>query len=152
MATTAVLSILSETTTPSRTLRLLRFSLAAPGATSVTPPGAASVTPPGAASVAAPGAASVAAPGTASVAASVAVSVSSAISALPLGRFDLPQAQEGVDPRDLAAHLTQARGVVQLPGDVLEAQVEVLLLGLGQLAEQAVDVQLAQLFRLLVGH
>src|SRR4051794_3653064 len=148
MATTAVLSILSETTTPSRTLRLLRFSLAAPGAASVAAPRTASVAAPGAASVAAPGAASVAAPG----AASVAVSVSSAISALPLGRFDLPQAQEGVDPRDLTAHLTQARGVVQLSGDVLEAQVEVLLLGLGQLAEQAVDVELAQLFRLLVGH
>src|SRR3954451_23960197 len=117
MATTAVLSILSETTTPSRTLRLLRFSVPASGAASAAAPGAASAGAPGAASVTAPGAASVA----------VSVSVSSAISALPLGRFDLPQAQEGVDPRDLAAHLKQARGVVQLSRDVLEAQGEGLL-------------------------
>src|SRR2546421_8506348 len=58
------------------------------------------------------------------------------------GRLDLPLAQDGVEAGDLLLHLAQAGVVVELAGDVLEAQVEELLLRLGQAGEQLVVVEL----------
>ena len=49
-----------------------------------------------------------------------------------LGRLDLALAQDRVDAGHVLAEVAEAGGVVELPGDVLEAQVEQLLLGLGQ--------------------
>src|SRR5438128_1968102 len=61
------------------------------------------------------------------------------------GGCDLAVPQDRVDARHLLLHLTEARVVVELTGDVLEAQVEQLLLGLGQLGQQLLVVHLAEL-------
>src|SRR5947208_14479803 len=61
------------------------------------------------------------------------------------GGCDLTVAKDRVDARHLLLHLTEARVVVELPGDVLEAQVEQLLLGLGQLGQQLLVIHLAEL-------
>src|SRR5436305_5361 len=63
------------------------------------------------------------------------------------GGCDLTVAKDRVDARHLLLHLTEARVVVELTGDVLEAQVEQLLLRLGQLGQQLLVVHLAQLCR-----
>src|SRR5438309_7471653 len=67
-----------------------------------------------------------------------------------LGRFDLPLAQDAIETGDLPLDLAQAGIVVELPGGVLEAQVEQLLLGLGQVGQELVVVELSQLCR--AGH
>src|SRR5690606_1993452 len=46
--------------------------------------------------------------------------------------------ENGLDPGDVAAHLAHPRGVLKLPGGLLEAQVELLLLQLQQLLAQLV--------------
>src|SRR5438270_6279092 len=63
------------------------------------------------------------------------------------GGCDLAVAKDRVDARHLLLHRTEARVVVELTGDVLEAQVEQLLLGLGQLGQQLLVVHLAELGR-----
>ena len=64
---------------------------------------------------------------------------------LGLGRRDLALAQQRVDAGDLLADLTQPGVVVELAGDVLEAEVEQLLAGLDQPVDQLVVVHLAEL-------
>src|SRR3982751_6851166 len=64
-----------------------------------------------------------------------------------LGGGDLPVPQDRVDARHLLLHLTEAGVVVQLSRDVLEAQVEQLLLGLGQPVQQLVVDHLAKFGR-----
>src|SRR5437660_1077038 len=64
---------------------------------------------------------------------------------LALGCLDLALAQDGVDARDVLAHLAEAGVVVELARDVLEAEVEEFLLRLGELVEQLLVVHLAQL-------
>src|SRR5436190_415467 len=49
-----------------------------------------------------------------------------------LGHGDLAFAQQGLNAGDVAAHLRDARDVVELTGGVLEAEVEQLLLRLPQ--------------------
>src|SRR5258708_38359657 len=46
--------------------------------------------------------------------------------------------QDGLDPRDVAAHHAHPRGVLELAAGALEAQVELLLLELGQLIRELV--------------
>src|ERR1043166_8375942 len=46
--------------------------------------------------------------------------------------------RDGLDARDVAAHLAHAAGVLQLPGGALEAQVELLLLELHELVGELV--------------
>src|SRR5215211_7709481 len=64
-----------------------------------------------------------------------------------LGGCDLALAQQRLDPGDVLAHLAEARAVVELPGGVLEPQVEQLLLRLGQPVLELDLVELAQLPR-----
>ena len=47
-------------------------------------------------------------------------------------------AQDGLDARDVAAHLAHPRGVLELAGGPLEAQVELLLLQLSELVAELV--------------
>src|SRR5438270_10978606 len=61
------------------------------------------------------------------------------------GGCDLTVAKDRVDARHFLLHLTEARVVVELTGDVLEAQVEQLLLRLGQLGQQLLVVHFTQL-------
>src|SRR5438105_6156578 len=61
------------------------------------------------------------------------------------GSGDLTVPKDRVDARHVLLHLPEAGVVVELAGDVLEAQVEQLLLGLGQLGQQLLVVHLAQL-------
>src|SRR5437588_4858219 len=68
-----------------------------------------------------------------------------ALLGLGLGRLDLALPQDGVEAGDLLFHLAQPGVVVELAGDVLEAQVEQLLLRVGQVREQLVVVHLAEL-------
>src|SRR5438477_12384096 len=63
------------------------------------------------------------------------------------GSGDLTVPKDRVDARHVLLHLPEAGVVVELAGDVLEAQVEQLLLGLGQLGQQLLVVHLAQLGR-----
>ena len=112
-ATTAVLSIPSDTTTPSRTLRRARAS--AVGA-----------------------AASLRWRRRGALGGRRLVGVSVAhVAHRPAGRLDLALADEGVDAGDLAAHLRDLGGVVELAGGVAEAQVERLLLGRAQLVDES---------------
>src|SRR5947209_16122057 len=62
-----------------------------------------------------------------------------------LGGGYLPVPQDRVDARHLLLHLTEAGVVVELAGDVLEAQVEQLLLGFGQAVQQLLVDHLTQL-------
>src|SRR5437763_4761057 len=62
-----------------------------------------------------------------------------------LGRLDLTLPKDGVDAGDLLLDLAQPGVVVELSGDVLEAQVEQLLLGLRQRVEQLTLAHLAEL-------
>src|ERR1700716_3618029 len=72
--------------------------------------------------------------------------VSSTIRALLLFRLgDLALAQDGLQTSDVLAHGAQTRVVVELPGHVLEAEVEQLLLSGGQVVEQLLLVHLTQL-------
>src|SRR6266513_3143943 len=64
---------------------------------------------------------------------------------LGLGRLDLPLPQDGVEASHLFLNLAQPAVVVELSGDVLEAEVEELLLRVGQAREQLVVVELAEL-------
>src|SRR5262249_24197344 len=77
-------------------------------------------------------------------------SVASGIFRLLLGRQrlggrDLALAQQRFEPGDVLPHLAQPRAVVELPSCVLEAQVEQLLLRLGQPVLELHLVELAQL-------
>src|SRR5439155_20231415 len=78
--------------------------------------------------------------------------------ARPLGAFgglggrDLLFPQDRVDAGDVLAYLIQAGVVVELAGDVLEAQVEQLLPRLGQPPLELVVVDLPQLGRLHLHH
>src|SRR5437870_2457791 len=64
---------------------------------------------------------------------------------LGIGNGQLAFAQHRVDAGDVAPHLSEAAVVVELAGDVLEAQVEQLLFGLGQMGQELGVVHLAQL-------
>src|SRR5438034_460285 len=68
------------------------------------------------------------------------------------GGGDLALAQDRVDPGDLAPDLVEPARVVELAGHVLEPQVEVLLLRVGEGVDEAGDVELDQVGGLLVGH
>src|SRR5262249_33046547 len=59
-----------------------------------------------------------------------------------LGGLDLAGAEEGVAARDVLADLGDARVVVELPGRVLEAQVEELFLQLPHAGRELLVVQL----------
>src|SRR5581483_9749504 len=69
-----------------------------------------------------------------------------------LGCLDLLGPQQGLDARDLPAQHPQAGVVVQLAGDVLEAQVEQLVLDLHQPGGQLVGGEGPELLGTLVGH
>src|SRR6266545_1514967 len=58
------------------------------------------------------------------------------------GELPLPDGRE--DAGNVLAHLAQPVAVLELTGDVLEAQLEQLILGLGQLRDQFVAIQVDQ--------
>ena len=60
-----------------------------------------------------------------------------------LRRGDLTRSQLGSDAGHVLAQDVEPAGVVELPGDVLEAEVEQLLLGVLERLEQAVVVEVA---------
>src|SRR5829696_4052427 len=62
-----------------------------------------------------------------------------------LGGADLSGPQLGHEPRDLPAPVLQRRAVVQLPGDVREAEVEQLLAGVVEVLDQVGVAELADL-------
>src|SRR5687768_12302252 len=74
----------------------------------------------------------------------------SAIGCLLLVQLDLALAQDRVEPGDVLADLPDAGVAVELPRDVLEAEVEELLLGLRQARHQVGVAQVAKLRR--AGH
>src|SRR5919109_2388296 len=57
-------------------------------------------------------------------------------------------ADDGLDPRDVAPHLADPGGVLELPGRPLKAKVELLLLQLQQLLRQLIPGLAPQLHRL----
>ena len=61
---------------------------------------------------------------------------------MPFRDFHLPD--DCCDPSNFLPHLPEAGGVVELVGGKLEAQVEQLRLGFGQLGGQLVGIELAE--------
>src|SRR6266542_3516682 len=123
-STTTVFSILSETTTPSRVLRLPRAPVG------------------------------VVAASWSAIACPLCPTYGGQACAWPrvapshrgrhglAGELPLPDGRE--DAGNVLAHLAQPVAVLELTGDVLEAQLEQLILGLGQLRDQLVAIQVDQ--------
>src|SRR5215472_18420636 len=59
--------------------------------------------------------------------------------------IELALAQDGLDPRDVLAHLLRAGKIRQLAGCLLDAQIELLLIGV---AQPLLQLRVAQLMRL----